>query len=271
MICSLCAAENPIDGRYCLKCGALLQGQREFPPQPVFQSTVSTPYTGAAETDGKAVGSLICGLMFFFLPVAIVAVVLGHISLGEIRRSGGRLRGSGMATAGLVLGYTGVSIIPIMIIAAIAIPNLLRARIAANEASAIGSMRSIEAAAFTYSATYSNGFPADWSSLGRPGGPGSSPATCEFAHLIDWTLESGQKDGYRFRYIAPDDPGVRWPPVSPEAAARGCRLAGRKTFEVHADPITRGTTGQRSFFSDQTGVIRFSEEGPATAASEVLQ
>ena len=53
--------------------------------------------------------------------------------------------GDGMAIAGLVLGYIGFAAIPfILIIAAIAIPNLLRARMAANEASAVGSLRTIE-------------------------------------------------------------------------------------------------------------------------------
>ena len=97
-------------------------------------------YTGPTETSGKAIGSLICGLLFFFFPVAIVAIILGHISLSEIRRAGGRLTGRGLAIGGLVLGYAGVSFIPVLIIAAIAIPNLLRAKMAANEASAIGSL-----------------------------------------------------------------------------------------------------------------------------------
>ena len=61
--------------------------------------------------------------------------------------------GDGMAIAGLVLGYIGFAAIPfILIIAAIAIPNLLRARMAANEASAVGSLRTINVAALSYSA-----------------------------------------------------------------------------------------------------------------------
>ena len=47
----------------------------------------------------------------------------------------------------------------ILIIAAIAIPNLLRSRMAANEASAVGSIRTMNTAAITYSSTYGNGFP----------------------------------------------------------------------------------------------------------------
>lgn len=88
-----------------------------------------------SHTSGKAIASLICGIFFFILPAAIVAVILGHLSCSEIGKSLGRIRGRGLALAGLILGYFGVAFIPfILIIAAIAIPNLLRARIAANEA-----------------------------------------------------------------------------------------------------------------------------------------
>ena len=48
----------------------------------------------------------------------------------------------------------------ILIVAAIAIPNLLRARIAANEASAVGSIRTMNTSALEYAATYENGYPA---------------------------------------------------------------------------------------------------------------
>src|ERR1700684_1603595 len=54
----------------------------------------------------------------------------------------------------------------ILIIAAIAIPNLLRARIAANEASAVGSIRTINTSSVEYAATYENGFPAGLSKMG---------------------------------------------------------------------------------------------------------
>jgi hypothetical protein len=96
---------------------------------------------GNAETSGKAIGSLVCGILFFFLPAAIAAVVLGHLSLSEIRQSAGRTAGRSMAIAGLVLGYLGLSFVPLLIIAAIAIPNLLRAKMAANEASAVALLR----------------------------------------------------------------------------------------------------------------------------------
>jgi Domain of unknown function (DUF4190) len=68
----------------------------------------------------------------FPLPCSIVAVILGHLSLSDIRRSAGRLAGRGVAIAGLVFGYVGLWFVPILLIAAIAIPNVLRAKIAAT-------------------------------------------------------------------------------------------------------------------------------------------
>lgn len=268
MFCSLCAADNPNDGRFCVKCGAVLQGQREMaPPVPGF-GTSTTPYTGPTEASGKAIGSLICGLVFFFFPSALAAIILGHLSLGDIRRSGGRLTGTGMATTGLVLGYVGMSVIPIMIVAAIAIPNLLRAKIAANEASAVGSVRTIETAAFSYGEKYSNGFPPG---LAAMGGVGTGNASCDHAQLIDPILASGQKSGYVFRYVALPAMEASQPPDSPQAVANGCTIRGGRFFTINADPITRGTTGQRSFFADQTGVIRLSVDGSATRDNPPLE
>ena len=265
MICSLCAAENPIDGRYCSTCGALLQGQPGLPPQPGYDAASAAPYTGPKATSGKAIGSLICGLIFFFFPSSVVAIILGHLALSDIRRSAGRLTGRGMAIGGLVLGYAGVSLIPVLIIAAIAIPNLLRARIAANEASAVGSLRTIVTAAYGYQDTYSNGYPPSLSAMG------GSAASCDHAALIASELASGQRNGYVFTYVAFPAEYNSQAPQSPRAIAAGCTVRGGTTFTVSADPITRGTTGQRSFYSDQTGVLHFRVDGPAGAASPIME
>jgi prepilin-type N-terminal cleavage/methylation domain-containing protein len=135
----------------------------------------------------------------------------------------------------------------ILIIAAIAIPNLLRSRMAANEASAVGSLRSINTACVTYSSTYGIGFPAQLADLG-PGGGGAASSTQ--ADLIDSVLASGSKSGYTFSYSAgtPDTAGIR------------------NTYAVNAAPITPGTTGQRYFFTDQSGVIRQNTSAAASAS-----
>src|SRR3974390_3151776 len=83
----------------------------------------------------------------------------------------------------------------ILIIAAIAIPNLLRSRMAANEASAVGSLRTINTAAVTYSTTYGIGYPAALSNLGP-----AATASSTTADLVDSVLSSGIKSGYSFTY-----------------------------------------------------------------------
>src|SRR5258706_771861 len=85
----------------------------------------------------------------------------------------------------------------ILIIAAIAIPNLLRSRIAANEASAVGSIRTLNTAEVTYSSTYPDqGFTCTLSNFGPPAG--SAAATSTAAGLVDAVLASGVKSGYSF-------------------------------------------------------------------------
>jgi hypothetical protein len=256
MICSLCAAENPIDGRYCQKCGALLQGQRGMPPPPSDFVAPHSPYAGPAKTSGKAVGSLVCGLLIFFFPSSIAAIILGHWALAEIRRSGGGLSGRGMANAGLVLGYAGITIVPALIIAAIMVPYYRRTRTVANEFATVGAVRKIIYAENEFNDSYANGFSPDLATIG---GAGRGLDSCDRARLIDDALASGNLKGYRLRYAATG------PQVSQQGAwARGCTRAGSKNFEIHVEPVTRGTP---SFFADQTGVVRYNRSGPATAKS----
>ncbi len=133
----------------------------------------------------------------------------------------------------------------ILIIAAIAIPNLLRSRIAANEASAVGSVRTINTAEVTYSSTYPDvGFVI----LASLGGAGGSSAG---AGLIDSVLASGTKSGYSF-----------------SVAASG--TAPVVVYSVNGDPLN-SQTGQRHFFSDQSGVIRYNTSAAASASDNPLQ
>jgi len=271
MFCSKCGANNPDDGRFCVSCGAALAGQAGVstpassaitPPIP----GLAPPYVRPTETSGKAIASLICGICFLIFPAAVAAIILGHLSLSDINKSAGRLTGRGIATTGLVLGYFGVlGLIPfILIIAAIAIPNLIRARIVANETSAQASLRVIDTAALSYSERYSNGFPP--SLLAMDGVDAGAPS-CDHAQLIDSVLASGQKSGYVFTYTAVPDLETQDRTVSAAAAANGCTVAGTTGFPINADPITRGTTGMRSYYVDQTNVIREEQNEPASADS----
>jgi len=133
----------------------------------------------------------------------------------------------------------------ILIIAAIAIPNLLRSKISANEASAVGSLRTLNSACVNYSTIWGIGFPVGLANLG----PAKS-ATASSADLIDSLLAGGTKSGYAFIYVA--------------GAPSGGKVS---TYSISANPVAFNRTGTRYFFSDQTGVIRFSRIGTATTSS----
>ena len=77
------------------------------------------------KTDNKAIASLVFGCLFFLFPSALLAIILGHLSLSEIRKSAGRMKGKGLAATGLVLGYFGLVAVTIFLIAAVVtvVPN----------------------------------------------------------------------------------------------------------------------------------------------------
>src|SRR5256885_184707 len=149
----------------------------------------------------------------------------------------------------------------ILIIAAIAIPNLMRARMAANEASAVGSVRTITTGEISYQAAnwYASGVPVGFSAklddIGANGGacatngPPTSTQTC----LIDDVLAKAQttataKSGYYFVYTP--------------LATGGVNVG----FTVSGEPAQPGQTGNRYFFGDQSGVIRANPSAKATVA-----
>jgi type IV pilus assembly protein PilA len=227
--CAACGSSVGDDERFCRQCGAPASAGPGFavaaPPAPA----------GPSHASGKAIASLVFGLFIFFFPFSIVAVILGHLSLSEIRKSAGRLKGDGIAIAGLVLGYLGVAGVPIvLIIAAIAIPNLLRARMAANESSAVASVRTILTAEITYSSSHpQSGYTCALSDLKGDG-------------LIEGAMANGPKNGYMFELMT----------CVPEVEG------GPNTkYRVMAYPVTANQTGVRAFCSDESGVIRVDSEG----------
>jgi type IV pilus assembly protein PilA len=144
----------------------------------------------------------------------------------------------------------------ILIIAAIAIPNLLRSRMAAAQASAVGSISTINTAAISYDSTYGNGFPP---SLAAIGNNGTTTVTCTNAELIDTVLTSGTKQGYTFVLTH----GVVQVNSSSSSCSAGYGYADG--YMVTGTPVTVGTTGQTSYCSDPSGVIRFNPAGVTNA------
>ena len=140
----------------------------------------------------------------------------------------------------------------IMIIAAIAVPNFLRSRMAANEAAAAENVRTITTAAVVYSTTWGNGYPP---SIGALGGT-ANPATCDKAILLSpkLTTPPNQAQGYTFTY-KPQGPTV--------AAGSGCTLPGSNAYVATAVPTIPAVTGTRSFCSAEPGVIHYDLAGGA--------
>jgi type IV pilus assembly protein PilA len=137
----------------------------------------------------------------------------------------------------------------ILIITAIAVPNLLRTRLAANESSAVATVRTINIAQVTYASTWIN---TGYTGLQQLGGAAPcNNATALAACLLDPVISTApfQKSGFIFA-----------------SAAVGAAPATQYT--VNADPVQWNRTGGKHFYSDETSVIRFNlNNAPATAAS----
>ncbi len=145
-------------------------------------------------------------------------------------------------------GFTLVEIMIVVaiiaLLAAIAIPNLLRARMAAGESAAIAALKTVASAAHTFRAA-NVAYPTTLGALCFDAAvtncTGTNPP------YIDSVLGGGTKQGYTFN-LTGDASG----------------------FTANANPVTPGTTGNRYFFVDTSGVIRFSN-ATATVASAVLE
>jgi len=145
-------------------------------------------------------------------------------------------------TAGFSLIELLIVVAIILIIAAIAIPNFLRAKMAANESSAVSSIHSINTAEIQYASSYpSVGFSPSLSAMG-PTGSG----------YIDAVLSGGTKAGYSFTYVQ----------NTTDTPSDG--------YTINADPITRGVTGARSFYSDQQNVTHYNLAAAAAATDPQL-
>ena len=221
--CGACGFVGWSDVEYCKACGAPLN-------QPHTSQTAAA-YSHWDQPEGQekglAIFALILGIVSFFtfgllLVGAIVGIIVAVKAMGRVRREPWRYGGRGIAIAGLIMSIVSLtSVVPFAIIAAIAIPNLLASRMAANEGSAIYSLRQISAAEQTYHSNF-----AKYGTLEE----------LAAQHLIDPRLASGTKNGYNFTVELTND------------EAEG--------FAVVGVPITYRSTGKRSFYVDESFVIR---------------
>src|ERR1700690_1716754 len=193
--------------------------------------------------------------LFYEDPMAMMALQMQQMS-PELATTLTQARGA--ATPSVVWAYgeptavrevstsEGVDPGTVLVMAALAIPNLLRARVAANESAAVAALRTVETAQVLYSTTYPDrGYARDLATLGMgPGGPDAVSA--DHAGLIDAALVNPScaggawcaKSGFQFRITA------------------ACRKQPCREFVVVGTPVT-SNEGSRSFCSTTDGVIRF--------------
>lgn len=201
-------------------------------PQVAPGEWASTP-----QNSNKAIASLVCGVLFLCAPASIVAIVLGHLALADIKRSAGRMAGRGLAIAGLVMGYLGVALTTLYIVFVVFMfRNTLSRDVPGNEAAAIATMKAYNQALRAYAAKCpKRGYPATLVALG----PGNGD--CSHAGLIDARLAAltPVRKGYMFQYT----PGVN--------GAETVRV-----FALVARPVQPNLTGKHFFFLDEEGVVR---------------
>ncbi len=131
-----------------------------------------------------------------------------------------------------------IVVVLITLIATIAIPSLVRSRHNANETAAIGSMHTLMTAMQSFHTSQTpTTYPADLAAL-----------HAEVPQYIDSVLATGSKQGYNFTYA----------------------LVSSNEFTLTATPISAHLTGTRSFFIDQTGVLRVAPSGTADGSSPPL-
>ena len=181
------------------------------------------------------------------LVMSLPAIVLGHIARYRTSKNEGPLIKSGRSSSGLILGYLGV-LAGIAFFAWFPYVDPLHGR-GANEASAVGSLRSIQRAADVYRSKHPGaGFPEKLAELS------ASAGEAETNGKIDLLIARGEKSGYRFTYVLKKE------------------LDGRtESYEAFADPSQEGVTGVRHFFVDQTGIFRFAIKTQASAQSAIVE
>ena len=227
MFCSRCGTNNADTSVSCVQCGESLR-----PVAPMPGSVTGQPV--ATHVSNHLVPAILV-TVFCCLPAGIAAIVFAAQVNGKLQRGdlAGARRSSQNAKTWCLVSL-GFGIFWILFCAAIAIPNLLRARIAANEASAAGSVRTLVTAEISYSESHPTaGYTCKLSDLSE-------------AQLIDSTLASGLKSGYTFEV---------------QGCAADVQDGPNVKYQVVAYPVKANNTGIRAFCSDGSGVVKVDASG----------
>ena len=238
--CPGCSLVQWADNQYCKRCGTAIGGFENLqePMNPAANEYRRNPYVAHANPQlktGLALASMIIGIvalptMFLLvgLLMAPVAIVLGIVAIRKASKQPQIYGGKGFAIAGIVVSSLACLLVPI--VAAIAIPNLLAARRAANEGSAVSAIRLIASAQEAHVEMDPDGECGDLMQLAA-------------AKLIGQHLAGGKRSGYRFVSQGNVDD------------VNGC--------EIQATPESE-SQGRRSFYySSSDGVLRVAVDGLA--------
>lgn len=230
--CYECGFVGWSDAEFCKKCGAVMQ-QRSADAEAVAETRQDYDNIRPGNPDmqpgklktGLALASMVIGILSCLTcggllgPGAIVGLVLGIVAIVKANRQPSIYGGQGPAIAGIACsGFALVFIVPMAM--AIMIPNIVAARRAANEGSSISVLRKISEAESTYHVNH-----------GRYGDLDELAAE----HLIDPEIVSGARNGYRFVVSQQSDPVA---------------------FQATGTPDSYPNSGKRSFYIDETGVVR---------------
>jgi len=264
------AGKKPLEVDYAFADGYLIMGSSK----DAVAEAINAHKSGASLAKSKSFlaelppqSSLKASALFYEDPLAVAAMEMRQVAPGPA----GALFRSSQGTEAVVRVYGDntaireVSTSPAfdaagaLVVAAIAIPNLVRSRIAANEASAVGSIRTIVTSEVTYAAFYpKKGFASNLAALGMdPRGPGAAPSP-EHAGLLSEPLANSAcadggwctKSGYRFK-------------VSGVCPRQAC-----KDFVAVGTPVS-GSSGTRSFCATSDGVLHYTLGAPISAPPNV--
>ena len=243
--CSECGFVGWADSEACKRCGVARTPEtidRSYQPpraRSVNYNTVDRQSLPGEVKKGLAIASLVLGIVNMFtlglLGLGIiVGVIISIMALTRIRKQPALYGGREFAIAGLVTNLVSIlAVVPLALVAAIAIPNVMAARRAANEGSAINALVKIHVAETGY--------------RGRHGSFGTLEELAREG-LIAPEIALGQRTGYRFK--------VETSEADTEHAA---------DFAAVGVPTEYPTSGRRSFFIDNSGVIRAADTHGAEA------
>lgn len=246
MNCPHCQLPNPAAAVHCARCGAPLQGAAYVP----MGDTVAA---ATAQKKGLAISALVLGILSGPLLCALglgiltglVGLVLGIVAIVKAAKAPREYGGQGMAIAGTVLCGLAVLVAPVM--AAIAIPSLLRARVSANEAATIGDIRTIMSGQAAYQSA-NGGYYDTLDCLSVPTRCIPNYSATGPTFLDPALARATVKTGYQRKFHpGPSAPGTRDTGLTSPSSL--------ESWAYTAVPATTGQTGVRSFCGDTSGIV----------------